>query len=90
MLHNDDHMVIIVREDFDGVTYRKGDIYTCFSLFHIRESRGYYVYSQHLSDVFPLGGVETSSTDETTRYGVNHEMWSFVGHIRGKMEKMMI
>lgn len=41
MLHSDDHEVVIVREDSDGVTARKGDVIPKFSLIDFREFEGY-------------------------------------------------
>lgn len=38
---------------------------------------GYYVCSQHLHGVFPLGGDGTSSVDGTYDNGVNREAWVF-------------
>lgn len=56
--------------DFDGVAAGETDVGPSFSPFNF----GYYVRNRHLFTVFPLGGAETSSANETSSNDVNYEV----------------
>lgn len=88
LLQNDDHMVVVVREDSYKVNVTKGDVGLCISLIDFEESRGYYICGQHKPVIFPAGGVTTSSASKTSSYGVNHKLWSFSGHLQVNMVRM--
>lgn len=65
MLHSNDQVVIIVRQDSGGITARECDVNYGFSLFLFGEPCGHDVRSQHMPDVFPPGGIRASSTGKT-------------------------
>lgn len=72
ILYSDDHEVIIVREDSNDVTLRESDADIWFFPIIFGGFLGYYVCSQHLPGIFPLGGVGSSFVDETSSHGLNH------------------
>lgn len=74
VLHNDDHMVIVVRVDSYGVTIRENDVSLWSSLLGFGESWEYYIHRHHMPDVFSPMGVRISSVDETSCNGVNHKI----------------
>lgn len=49
-----------MKEDSDGITARKCDVGTLFSMVGFGDSWGYYVCAHHLSCIFPQGGAGIS------------------------------
>lgn len=73
-LHNDDHEVIFMRVNSDGVIVRESDDGIQASLLVFGYSWGYYVRSQDLHVVFPPKESRTSFVCESSPNGTNHEV----------------
>lgn len=43
-----------------------------------------------LTCIFRSREIGTSITDETSDYDVNHKIWIFLGHFKGKIVKMAV
>lgn len=87
MLNTDDHEVVIMKEDFNGVTTRKMILAPGSSWSPSGSSRDIQFMT---NDIFPPGGARASSVGEASSYGVNHGVLSFVGHLQRKVVRMVM
>lgn len=82
MLHNNDHGVVIVKEDFNDVAARESNTGSWLSPFNFRESQGYHTRSKYFPNILSPGGTEASFTGDTSDYGAIHKVYIFVDHLQ--------
>lgn len=84
MLHSDDHGVVVMRDDPNGVTVRECDDSSRPSMVGFIELYEYCIHNQNIPNTFPSREARTSFINKTSDYGANKEVWIFLGHFKGR------
>lgn len=78
-------MIIIVRENVNGVFTREGDFGFWINLQGFCDVIGYNICRQNLQDIFSMKGTKLSFAGETSENGVDSDLRTLFLHPLGKM-----